>query len=233
MIGGLIISGNEAKRVMLRAIGPSLPVDTALADPQMQLFDASGVEIAFNNNWRDATNRQEISDSTIAPAHELESAILRELQPGAYTAVVRGTSEGTGVGLIEAYDMDSATNARLANISTRGFVQTGDDVMIGGFIVTGSAEQRVVVRAIGPSLDISGRLEDPTLALHDANGVLLQENDNWRSDQENEIVDTTVPPSHDAESAIVRTLSSGAYTAIVRGVQDGSGIALVEVYALE
>jgi len=153
----------------------------------------------------------------------------------AYTAVVRGVNGQTGPGVVEVYDLDTAVDSRLANISTRGFVQTGDNVLIAGTIVVGPATQKVIVRAIGPSLNITGTLSDPTLQMVDGNGAQLAFNDNWRSDQEAEIIATTVPPSNDAESAIVFTLpAAGAnYTAIVRGAGGGSGIAVVEVYALQ
>ena len=234
LIGGFIVTGTQPKKVILRAIGPSLPVAGALANPTLELHDPSGV-IASNDNWMDASNRQEIIDSTVAPTNPLESAILMPLPANntAYTAIVQGVNGGTGVGLVEAYDLDGTVDSRLANISTRGRVQTGDDVMIGGFIVVGQTSQRVIVRAIGPSLSVPGKLADPTLELHDANGMLLQTNDNWRTGgQEAEIIATTIPPSDDLESAIVRTLTAGSYTAIVRGVNGTTGVALVEVYAL-
>ncbi len=233
LFGGFIVTGTQPKKVMVRAIGPSLPLSGALADPQLQIFDSSGAEIAFNNNWRDATNRQEIIDSTIAPGNDLESVVLRSFNPGAYTAIVRGVNGTTGAGLIEAYDLDAAANSKLANIATRGLVRTGDDVLIAGTIVVGWYSQKIMVRAIGPSLSLPGRILDPSLELRDSNGVLLEANDNWRdSPNKQAIMDTTIPPSHDLESAIVRTLSPAPYTAIVRGVNATTGIAVVEVYAL-
>jgi hypothetical protein len=164
----------------------------------------------------------------------LESAIVATLAANStgYTAIVRGVNNTTGVGLVEVFDLDNTVDSKLANISTRGLVQTGDDVMIGGFIVLGADAQKVIVRAIGPSLPVVGKLADPTLELHDANGALLVSNDNWRDTQEAEIIATTIPPTNDAESAIVRTLAPAAYTAIVRGVNGTTGVALVEVYAL-
>lgn len=233
LFGGFTVTGTQPKKVMVRAIGPSLPLSGALADPQLQIFDSSGAEIAFNNNWRDATNRQEIIDSTIAPGNDLESAVLNSFNPGAYTAIVRGVNGTTGAGLIEAYDLDTAANSKLVNIATRGLVQTGDDVLIAGTIVVGWYSQKIMVRAIGPSLTLPGRILDPTLELRDSNGVLLEANDNWGdSPNKQAIIDTTIPPSHDLESAILRTLSPAPYTAIVRGVNATTGIAVVEVYAL-
>jgi hypothetical protein len=164
----------------------------------------------------------------------LESAIVTTLPANnsAYTAIVSGAENGTGIGVVEAYDLDSTVDSKLANISTRGFVQTGDNVLIGGLIVLGQNSLRVIVRAIGPSLPVPGVLGDPTLELHDGNGALIVANDNWRSDQEAEILATGIPPTNDLESAIVRNLAPGNYTAIVRGVSSTTGIALVEAYGL-
>jgi hypothetical protein len=232
LIGGFIITGTQPKRLIIRAIGPSLPVADALADPVLEVYDSGGKLLVTNDNWVDSADKQAIIDSTVPPSNDLESALIGNALPGAYTAIVRGVNRGTGVGLIEVYDLDRAVDSKLANISTRGLVQTGENVMIGGFIVLGNQAQKVIVRAIGPSLPVNGALQDPTLELHDGSGALLQSNDNWRSHQEQDIIDTTVPPSNDAESAIVQTLSPGNYTAIVRGVNNTTGVALVEVYAL-
>ena len=197
------------------------------------MFDSGGQSLLFNDNWMDAPNKQEIIDSTIPPTHEQESAIRTTLDPGAYTAVVRGVGDTTGIGLVEAYDLDRSVASRLANISTRGFVQTGDDVLIGGLIVLGDAPQKVIVRAIGPSLALDGRLADPVLELFDGQGNLIALNDNWKDTQQAQIEATTIPPSHDSESAIVTTLLPASYTAVVRGVSDTTGIAVVELYALQ
>jgi hypothetical protein len=238
LIGGFIITGTQPKRVMLRAIGPSLAsvgVPDALTNPILELHGPNGFATVTNDNWMDAPNRQEIIDTTIAPTNDFESAILMTLPANnsAYTAIVRGVGNGTGVGLVEAYDLDSTADSKLGNISTRGFVQTGDDVMIGGFIVVGQSSTRVIVRAIGPSLPVPGKLADPTLELHDGNGTLLQVDDNWRTGgQEAEIIATAIAPSDDLESAIVRTLAPGNYTAIVRGVGNGTGVGLIEAYDL-
>jgi len=157
------------------------------------------------------------------------------LTPGAYTAIVRGANETTGIAVVEAYDLDQGMNphVRLANISTRGMVQTGDKVLIGGLIVHGHSPMDVIVRAIGPSVPMTGTLGDPTLELRSSDWTLIAANDNWRSDQKAEINETGIPPSNDLESAIVRQLSPGTYTAIVRGTGDTTGIALVEVYGLD
>jgi hypothetical protein len=233
LIGGFIVTGTHSKAVLLRAIGPSLSLDGKLADPVLELHDSKGTIISSNDNWQTNTNKQAIIDTGIPPTDLLESALLITLDPGVYTAVVRGANNGTGIAVVEAYDLDQTTDARLANISTRGLVQSGDNVMIGGFIILGSEDEDVLMRAIGPSLPVSGNLADPTLELHDAQGSILATNDNWRDTQEAEIEATGIPPTNDAESAIVSTLAPGGYTAIVRGVGNTTGIALVEAYGLD
>jgi hypothetical protein len=233
LIGGFIITGSQAKKVMVRAIGPSLPLAGVLADPILELHGGTGALLASSDNWMDAPNKQEIIDSTIQPTNDLESAILMSLDPGLYTAIVRGVNDTTGIALVEAYDLDLGVDSILANISTRGLVQTGDDVMIGGIIILGTDAQEVLLRAIGPSLPLTGALVDPTLELHDKDGVIIATNDDWRSDQEADIMATGIPPTDDAESAILMTLTPDAYTAIVRGKDDTTGVALVEAYQLD
>ena len=218
---------------MVRAIGPSLPLAGVLANPTLELHDGAGTLLASNDNWMDAPNKQEIIDSTIPPPNDFESAILMSLDPGLYTAIVRGVNDTTGIALVEAYDLDLGVDSILANISTRGLVQTGDNVMIGGIIVLGTDAQEVLLRAIGPSLPVAGALADPTLELHDKDGVIIASNDNWRSDQETDIIATAIPPTDDAESAILMTLAPDAYTAIVRGKDNTTGIALAEAYQLD
>jgi predicted outer membrane repeat protein len=233
MIGGFIITGTEPKTVVVRARGPSLSIAGALADPVIEVYSGDGVLRGTNDNWNDAATRQKIIDSGLAPTNDLESALWGVINPGVYTVIVHGKDNGTGIGLFEVYDLDPSANSTLANVSTRGFVETGDNVLIGGFLLRGDDSHKVIVRAIGPSLSIPGALPNPTLELHDGNGGLIAANDDWRSDQEAEIVATTIPPSNDLESAIVRILAPGDYTAIVHDAQNASGIALVEVYALE
>jgi hypothetical protein len=253
LIGGFIITGDAPKKVLIRAIGPSLSIGGSLLtgrllDTTLELHDSSGALLGSNDNWRD-TQEQEIIDTTIPPADSRESAIIAMLAPndpaivgsGAYTVIVRGLNGATGVALVEIYDLgsaslDTSSAAQLANISTRGKVQSGDNVMIGGFIVGGSDPSTVLVRAIGPELTaqgVAGALEDTTLELHDATGTLLASNDNWRDTQEAEIIATTIPPTNDAESAILSSLSPGAYTAIVAGKNGTIGVALVEAYVLK
>jgi hypothetical protein len=201
--------------------------------------------IATNDNWKtrpDGSSQQaDIEATTIPPANDLESTILASLSPGAYTAILAGKNGGTGVGLVEVYDLGQGANSKLANISTRGFVDMGDNVMIGGFIVgggSGSGTARVMVRALGPSVPVAGALGDPTLELHDGSGTTIATNDNWKtrpdgSSQQAEIEATTIPPTNDLESALVQTLAPGAYTAIVRGKNNTTGVGLVEVYDLQ
>ena len=233
-IGGFIVTGSTSKNILVRGIGPSLTaagIQEALPDPMLQLVDQSeGTIVESNNNWRD-TQEAEIETSGLAPTDDLESAVLVTLAPGAYTALLQDVDGRSGVGLIEIYDLDETEGSQLANISTRAFVDTGDNVLIGGVIIGGGAGQ-ALVRAIGPSLPLTGKLADPTLDLYDTNGVLLASNDNWRDTQEAEITATMIPPTDDAESAILQTLAPGAYTAIVRGKEGTTGVALVEVYAL-
>lgn len=237
LIGGFIITGSEAKTVLIRGLGPELPVDGQLADPVLELHKGAAV-LAQNDNWRD-TQEQEIKDTTVPPTNDLEAAIVMTLQPGSYTAILSGKDNGTGVGQVEVYDLSGAAASQLANISTRGFVDTGDNVMIGGVIVgggVGGSVTHVLVRAIGPSLSnqgVAGALQDTTLELRDANGQLVAENDDWKETQEQAIKDTTVPPTDDRESAIVQTVSAGNYTAIVRGKGDTTGVGLVELYNLQ
>ncbi len=233
LIGGFIITGTQQKKVILRAIGPSLNLPGQLADPILELHDDSGALLEMNDNWVDSPNKQAIIDSTIPPSNNLESAIVRSLAPGAYTAIVRGASNGTGIGVVEAYDLDRTVDSKLANISTRGAVQTGDNVLFAGFIVLGPDSQKVIIRALGPSVPVPGALADPTLELHDSNGGTLESNDNWvDSPNKQAIIDSTIPPPNNLESAIVRVLPPAAYTAIVRGAGGSTGIAVVEIYAL-
>jgi hypothetical protein len=243
MIGGFIITGTQPKTVLVRGIGPSLPVAGALADPVIEVHGPSGEFLGANDNWNDALTRQQINDSGLAPANSQEAALWGVINPGAYTVILTGKNGGTGVGLVEVYDLDRTVDTNLANISTRGFVDTGDNVMIGGLIVGGGSPTgfaRVVVRAVGPSLSaagVAGALADPTIALHDASGTLIASNDNWktRSDgtsQQAEIEETALAPTNDSESALVRTLAPGNYTVIVRGSNNATGVGLVEAYHL-
>jgi hypothetical protein len=244
LIGGFIITGTDLKRVLIRGRGPSLNgVGITLSDPTLELHQGIST-VTANDNWKsrlDGTSQQaDIEATTIPPTNDLEPAILAMLSPGAYTAILVGKNGGTGVGLVEVYDLGQGANSKLANISTRGFVDTDDNVMIGGLIVGGGfsgGTVRVIVRALGPSVPVPGTLGDPTLELRDSSGTLVASNDNWKtrpdgSSQQAEIEATTIQPTNDLESALVRTLPPGNYTAIVRGTNSTIGVGLVEAYNL-
>lgn len=238
LIAGFIINGTGPKRVIVRAIGPSLGsagVPDPLADPTLTLYNSNHAVVAQNDNWRD-TQEAEIEATGLAPHNNLESAIVATLAPGTYTAIVSGKNGGTGNALAEVYDLDSAGPSVLANLSTRGFVGTGDDVLIGGLIIAGDEPPLVVLRAIGPSLSSQGvaqPLQDPNIELHDQNGALIASNDNWKDTQPTAIKATLLAPSDNREAVIVASLVAGNYTAIVRGNNGTTGVALVEGYRLE
>jgi hypothetical protein len=240
LIGGFIITGQSSRQIMIRAIGPSLTaagVPDALANPTVDLHASDGSIITANDNWKDS-QQTEIERTGLQPQDDLESAILATLRPGNYTAIVAGKDQTTGVGLLEIYDLDRATDSKLANISTRGLVQTADNVLIGGFIfgaINGNTD--VVVRAIGPSLTkagINNTLADPTLVLHNSNGTVIASNDDWKDDeaQAHLIKVIGLAPTNDRESAVAITLPPGAYTAVVAGKNNTTGIGLVEIYNL-
>ena len=246
LIGGFIITGVDPKKVIIRGIGPSLGtlgIQGALADPTLELHQGNTTLVA-NDNWKtrsDGSSQQaEVEATTIPPTNDLESAIVITLDPGAYTAVLAGRNQSIGVGVVEVYDLAQGAGSKPANISSRGFVDTGDNVMIGGLIVGGSGggSTKVMVRAVGPSLSgsgVAGALQDPTLEIHNGSGTLLVFNDNWKvrsdgSSQQAEIEGTTIPPADDRESALLASLPSGNYTAIVRGTLNTTGISVVEVY---
>src|SRR5438552_4627799 len=237
-IAGFIITGPDSKKLLIRGLGPSLTqfnVPNALQNPTLELHNGSGSVITSNDDWKD-TQQTLIEATGFAPSDDRESAILITLQPGSYTAFEAGKHSTTGIGLMEVYDLDTAANAKLTNISTRGFVQTGDNVMIGGFILGAASEPgSVVIRAMGPSLTpfgVANALADPTLALIDGNGMLIASNDNWKDTQQTAIQNTGLQPSNDLESAIFAILPVANYTAIVRGKNGSSGGALVEVYSV-
>ena len=241
VIGGFIVGGNVGRKILLRAVGPSL-ADFGLVplpDPILELHDATGAIIATNDNWMD-TQETDIRDTGIAPSDPLESAILMVLPPGNYTAIVKGNFTGTpvsttGTTLVEAYDISLTVGKGLVNISTRGAVQRTADPMITGFVIGNADEGTIVMRALGPSLDAFGLagLSDPRLDLFDGNGNLLTSNDNWQDSQSAEIAATGLAPSDPLEAAILITLPRGAYTAVLAPV-DGvaHGVALAELYDL-
>jgi len=255
MIGGFMVQGTGPKRVIIRAIGPELTqfgITDALANPRLELHDRTGALIGSNDDWQTTipggvvTGNQvsDIQNSGLAPTAANESVIIADLQPGNYTAIVQGVNNITGVALVEVYDFNPGAGSSLGNISTRGFVQTGEHVMIGGFVVQGTAPKRVIIRAIGPELTqygITDALGNPRLELHDGAGALIASNDNWQttilggiitSNQVNDIQNSGHAPTAASESAIIADLQPGNYTAIVRGVTNTAGVALVEVYDL-
>lgn len=238
--GGFIVVGSGFKNVLIRGLGPSLAsagITGTLADPIIELHSGtSNVIIAENDNWM-KNQKTEIEATGLQPSNSAEAALIVPLAAGTYTVIERGKQNTTGIGLLEIYDLGAGTGPELANISTRGFVDTGSKVMIAGFIVASSSggSSQVVLRALGPSLGdfgIANPLADPVLDLYDADGTLIASNDNWKSDQENEIGATGLSPMDDAEAAIVITLAPGAYTAIQSGRNGGTGVGLVEVYNL-
>jgi hypothetical protein len=256
MIGGFIVQGTQSKKVILRAIGLELSqygVPNAMADPTLELHDANGALIASNDNWQTTIiggiipgdQVQDIQGSGHAPGDASESAIIADLPPGTYTAIVRGVNNTMGVALVEAYDLSSSLQSILGNISTRSLVEGGNNVMIGGFIVQGTQPKNVIIRAIGPELSqygVPNPLANPTLELHDGNGDLIASNDNWQhtliggiitGDQVQGIQNSGHVPANANESAIIANLQPGNYTAIVSGVTNTTGVALVEVYDLD
>jgi hypothetical protein len=243
LIGGFIIQGSQPATVIVRGLGFSLSeagITNAVSDPEITVYNSSNQVVASNDDWFTSADAQTIASYRLDPHNSIESALILTLNPGAYTVIVKGFSNstqaaGTGVGLFELYDLHT-TGGRAGNVSSRGQVQPGDNALIGGFIIGGSASKQVVVRAIGPSLSsagVVGPLADPTLSLHDANGTLLQSNNDWQQGPDAAtIASHNLAPTSPQESALFATLGAGNYTAIVRGVNDVSGVALVEVYDL-
>jgi len=240
LIGGFIIAGSTSKPVVLRGIGPSLqddgqPIPGRLENPFLELHDSSGDLIASNDDWVNSAQKQQIIDSDLEPSDDKESALLESLEPGAYTAILRSATDDTGIGVVELYDLAEPAPANAVNIASRGTVQPGNGVMIGGFTVGGAKARRFVVRALGPSLSspqIPNALADPHLTLHNSSGIKIGENEDWRTTQEQQIQSTGLAPKNDKEAAIVTIAVPGQYTAIVSGADGSSGVALVEVYQL-
>jgi len=240
-IGGFIISGSESKQVLIRGLGPSLGVSGVqgvLADPVLELHESNGT-VVTNDNWKES-QQNEIMATGLAPTNDAESAIIATLPAGAYTAVLSGQGGGTGIGLVEVYGLGFATDAELANVSTRGFVGTGDNVLIGGVIIgpSGAPAATLVLRALGPSLaslGVAGTLADPVLELHDGNGTILATNNNWQDDagQVANLQSLGLAPADSHESAIYTTVPVGPYTAIVTGSNGTTGVGLVEIYNIK
>ena len=235
LIGGFIITGADPEEVLLRAIGPSLSLGNTptLADPVLELHKPDGT-IVTNDNWKDA-QRAAIIATGIPPKNDRESAIVASLDPGAYTAIVHGKNGGSGVALVELYDLGGVSGTQLANVSSRSVVQTGDNVMIGGFIIGGMDNATVLVRGLGPSLNdmnVANALADPTLQIVNANGAEIAFNDNWKDSQQAEIEAAQLAPTSDLEAAAILDLSPGNYTAVLRGHGNATGVGLVEAYNL-
>jgi hypothetical protein len=232
LIGGFIITGTQQKKIIVRGLGPLLPVNENLADPTLELHNSSGGLVATNDNWRDG-QQDALKATTIPPSNDYDAAIVMSLDPGAYTAVLGGKGGTTGVALLEIYDLDLTVDSKLANIATRGRVGQDDNVLIGGTIVLGNGSTTVLFRAIGPSLPgVANALQDPTLELYNGQGQVVATNDNWQDSQAGEIQNTTIPPNDPREAAILRPLTPGAYTAVVRGKNNTTGVALIEAYQL-
>jgi len=239
LIGGFIVTGTEPKTMVLRALGPSLSsfgISHALSDPVLSVYNSSRTLIATNDNWQADPGHSEIEANGLAPANLLESATLQTLAPGAYTVIVRGKDPTSGIGLVELYDLSPQSKSKLVNMSTRGSVGIADDVLISGFIVGDVDSATVIVRALGPSLGssgVSGALSDPTLTIYDSSGSAIATNDNWQDNTNAiDIQKNGLAPPNPSESALVLHLPAGAYTAIVRGANGGTGVALAEVYTL-
>ena len=239
LIAGFFMKGTAPKRLAIRAIGPSSGLNPAVADPILELHDSS-TTIATNDNWGDATNKQDVTDLNLAPGSANESVILTTVpsDPNGviYTALMRGVNDTTGLGVVEVYDLDSGPDSTLLNVSTRGPVGADPNALFGGFILGGPDSKQVFIRAIGPSLTpfgIPNALADPTLELRDGNAGLLDLNDDWMdSAQKTQIQNSGLAPSNAKESAILKTLPAGQYTAIVRGANGGTGVGSVEIYQL-
>ena len=245
LIGGFIVESpctafSTTKNFVVRVLGPSLTtfgLPGVVADPRLEVHVSGSGLFASNDNWHTDSSAGELQSLGLAPKDDRESALKRSFassqQQQAFTVVAYPVSDA-GIGVLETYDLDKFEETRLANISTRGFVGTDDNVLIGGFVLSGGNGTGVLLlRAIGPSLsDIPNRLGDPMIELRDDQGSVLAMNDNWKDSQESEIRGTSIPPTNDYESALLVELSSGTYTAIVRGSGGTSGIGLVEVYNL-
>ena len=241
LIGGFIVTGPNPKSVVLRALGPSLSgfgLSGVLTDPVLRVYNSSRTLIATNDNWQSDLNHFILEANGLAPANLLESATVQTLAPGAYTVIVRGKGPTPGIGLVELYDLSTQSSSTLKNMSTRGSIGTGDDVLISGFIVGDVESATVVVRALGPTLatppyGVSGVLSDPILTIYDSTGTAIASNDNWQDNVNAiDVQRNGLAPPNASESALVLHLPAGAYTAIVSGANGGTGIGLAEVYTL-
>ena len=246
LIGGFLIRGGTSKRLAVRAIGPSLHdagVANAINDPTLEVRDVDGNLLASNNDWETSPDHQLLTDLQIAPTSPKESSLVIDVPSNAsnniYTAIVRSGDGAPGVGLVEVFDLDSDAGSVILNLSTRGQVGTGDNVMIGGFLSRGTGSQRIVVRAIGPSLaqfNVPGSLANPTLELHNAQGTLIDSNDDWQTNNPgaSEIDGFGLAPTDPRESALITTLPAGDYTAIEAGTgANPTGVGLIEIFQVQ
>jgi hypothetical protein len=241
MIGGFIITGSAPKQVVMRGMGPSLAssgITNFLADPVLELRSSSGALLQKNDNWKD-DQRSLIEGTIFQPSDDRESVMISTLAPGAYTVLLTGKNNTTGVGLVEVYDNDTGTASQLANIATRGFVQTGNNVMIAGFMLgVNNGNRNIAVRGRGPSLTqfgLTNVLADPTLEVHNGNGTIMVSNDDWMSDAVSaaQLTANGLALTDPKESGIFITLPQGSYTAVLAGAGGGTGIGLVEIYSLQ
>jgi hypothetical protein len=241
MIGGFIITGSASKQVVLRGMGPSLAssgITNFLADPVLELRSSSGALLQKNDNWKD-DQRSLIEGTVFQPSDDRESVMISTLAPGAYTALLTGKNNTTGVGLVEVYDNDTGAASQLANIATRGFVQTGNNVMIAGFMLgVNNGNRNIAVRGRGPSLTqfgLTNVLADPTLEVHNGNGSIMVSNDDWMSDPVSaaQLTANGLALTDPKESGIFITLPQGSYTAVLAGAGGGTGIGVVEIYSVQ
>jgi hypothetical protein len=242
MIGGFIVTGSTPKRVVIRGMGPALArfgITDFLADPFLELRSASGAVLQTNDNWKD-NQQAEIQSLGLAPDDNREAVIVTTLTPGSYTALLTGKGGTTGVGLAEIYDVNPGADSELGNLSTRGFVQGANNVLIAGFILGGdnTGNDRIAIRGLGPSLSqfgVNPVLADPTLELHDSNGATLITNDDWATDPVSaaDLLLLNLAPSNPKEAAIFTSLPPGTFTAILAGKSGGTGIGIIEVYNLK
>jgi cyclophilin family peptidyl-prolyl cis-trans isomerase len=240
LIAGFIMRGPAPKRLAVRGLGPSTGLFGAISNPTLELHDSTGATIATNDNWGDAANKQDVSDLGLAPSSPGEAVIVTTVPSSssgvAYTAIVRNVNNAPGLGVVEVYDIDSGPGSTLLNISTRGQVGADPNALIAGFIWGGNDSKQILVRAIGPSLTgfgVPNALTNPTLDFFNAQGTKLDSNDDWiTSPQKTQIQNSGLAPTNDKESAVIQSVTAGNYTAVVHGVNGGTGVGSVEVYQL-
>jgi hypothetical protein len=232
LIAGFIVKGTDPKTVAVRLLGPSIK-GSSLTDPRLTLFDSLGNVVATNDDWQTDSEAGDLIADGLAPSHPSEAAVIRTLNPGSYTVAGYSKGSNTGLGLAEVYDLTPEPNSRLVNLSTRGYVGPGNQVLISGFILGQVASNSVIIRGLGPSLNLSPALADPVLTIYDNNGTVIATNDNWQDDKSRlDIQSNGLAPTNDSEAATALFLPAGSYTAIESGANGGTGIGLIEVYDL-